>query len=122
MNEPTTEAIEKLETSNLPKQDEANPENATIEATQPLDIPEQLEQAVKNQNTASDEQSDTAATQQIDNPDDEVKLLEAKYYALSKEIDESKLEDILKIAKTKVSDKITMEQAIDLTLERYPIF
>ncbi len=48
--------------------------------------------------------------------------LEAKYTAISKGVKPEAVEDVIALAKNKVSDKVTLEQAIDSVIEKYPHF
>jgi len=49
-------------------------------------------------------------------------VLEAKYTAVSKGVKPEAVEDVIALAKNKVSDKVTLEQAIDSVIEKYPHF
>ncbi len=49
-------------------------------------------------------------------------LLEAKYTAVSKGVKPEAVEDVIALAKNKVSDKVTLEQAIESVIEKYPQF
>ncbi len=49
-------------------------------------------------------------------------LLEAKYTAVSKGVKPEAVEDVIALAKNKVSDTVTLEQAIESVIEKYPQF
>lgn len=49
-------------------------------------------------------------------------LLEAKYTAVSKGVKLEAVEDVIALAKNKVSNKVTLEQAIESVIEKYPQF
>ncbi len=49
-------------------------------------------------------------------------LLEAKYTAVSKGVKPEAVEDVIALAKNKVSDTVTLEQAIEGVIEKYPQF
>lgn len=49
-------------------------------------------------------------------------LLEAKYTAVSKGVKPEAVEDVIALAKNKVSDTVTLEQAIENVIEKYPQF
>lgn len=48
--------------------------------------------------------------------------LEAKYAAVSKGVKPEAVEDVIALAKNKVSDNVTLEQAIESVIEKYPQF
>lgn len=52
----------------------------------------------------------------------EVALLEGKVYALSAGVKPETVDDVLTLAKADVKEGVTLEQAIDGVLKRYPIF
>lgn len=47
---------------------------------------------------------------------------EAKYTAMSKGVKSEAVEDVIALARVKVSDSITLEQAIDEVIKKYPQF
>lgn len=49
-------------------------------------------------------------------------LLEAKYTAVSKGVKPDAVDDVIALAKNKVSDTVTLEQAIEGVIEKYPQF
>lgn len=49
-------------------------------------------------------------------------MLEAKYTAVSKGVKLEAVEDVIALAKNKVSNKVTLEQAIESVIEKYPQF
>lgn len=49
-------------------------------------------------------------------------LLEAKYTAVSKGVKPEAVEDVIALAKNKVNDTVTLEQAIENVIEKYPQF
>lgn len=61
------------------------------------------------------EEAQTAAEQKA-------KVLEAKLTAVSKGVKPEAVEDVIALAKNKVSDDVTLEQAIESVIEKYPQF
>lgn len=61
------------------------------------------------------QEAQTAAEQKAE-------LLEAKYTAVSKGVKPEAVDDVIALAKNKVSDTVTLEQAIESVIEKYPQF
>lgn len=113
MNEETNVAVQQPEP-------ETPAEQAAIEPETP---PEPTEAAVPKEEPPADEAAASEPTaEKTDNSAAEIAELKGKVHALSIGANPDSLGDLITLAAANVSESKTLEQAIDETLEKYPIF
>lgn len=76
------------------------------------------------QKTAEEKHAEAIKAEQQKTTDAELRAseFEAKYVAMTKGVKPEAVEDVIALAKVKVSDDVTLEQAIDAVVKKYPSF
>lgn len=77
-----------------------------------------------SQKTAEEKQADIIAQAEKSKADAEQRAIEfeAKYTAISKGVKADAVEDVIALAKAKVTDTVTLDKAIDEVIKKYPQF
>ncbi len=78
----------------------------------------------EEQKTAEEKHADAIKAEQQKTTNAELRAseYEAKYVAVTKGVKPEAVEDVIALAKAKVSDDVTLEQAIDSIVAKYPAF
>lgn len=115
---------------------EENPSNADDKTSESVPKPEAAEDTPTKEELAafrkwqesqkSESEKQAAAISKANKAREEAETkaaaAELKFTALSKGVSAESLDDVIALAKTKVNDKITAEQAIDEIVKKYPSF
>lgn len=99
----------------IAKERQSRPSDEELKAFNDWKESQKTEQEKTAEKIKLAEEAQTAAEQKAAD-------LEAKYTAVSKGVKPEAVEDVIALAKNKVSDNVTLEQAIESVIEKYPQF
>lgn len=120
MSAETNAAVQQPEHEKPVNEPEIPTEQAVIEPETP---PEPAEAAVPTEEPPADEAAASEPTaEKADASAAEIAELKGKVHALTAGANPDSLGDLLTLAAANVSESKTLEQAIDETLEKYPVF
>lgn len=80
------------------------------------------EQQKQNEALEKANESISKYESKLANKDSEINLLNAKIIALGKGVQADSIEDVIVLAEKNVTDEVTIEQAIESVIEKYPQF
>ena len=118
---PPAEPVTENQTASAPsteKADKNHSEKTDVPKAEPEKVPKPAEPEEKEAEKSSAEQTKT----NDNDSEKKIAVLEGKVHALSVGVDADCIDDVLALAQAKVSDDVTLEQAIDNVIDKYPNF
>lgn len=111
----TQEELDKIVKERVARAKKDQPPKEELEAFKQWQESQKTEEEKKNEALTNAEKARLAA-------EEKALALEAKVTCLSKGVNANSVDDVVILAKAMVNDDLTMEQAIDKVLEKYPSF
>ena len=115
------EPVTENQTASAPSTEKAD-ENHSEKTDEPKAEPEKVQKSAEPEEKEAEKSSAEQTKTDENDSEKKIAILEGKVHALSVGVAADCIDDVLALAQAKVSDDVTLEQAIDNVIDKYPNF